>query len=143
MEKITFTLVTAEKEMATEQADIVILPGRIGLLGVLPKHVPMVVTLGAGLVVVENMKQKPKTYFISGGFVDITPDSCTVLAEYGYHMGDLIASEIESDIQNLKAKIAEIKDPFKNLKIRQQLFINDAKLAALKGVSYIGMVPEA
>lgn len=143
MEKLTFTLVTAEKEMATEQADSVIVPGRAGLLGVLPKHVPMVVTLGAGLVTLENAKQKPKTYFISGGFVDITPDSCTVLAEHGYHMEDLIASEIEFDIEGLKSKIADSKDPFKNLKSRQQLFINEAKLAALKGISYIGIVPEA
>ena len=143
MEKITFTLVTAEKEMASQQAESVIVPGRAGLLGVLPHHVPMVVTLGAGLVTLENAKQKPVHYFISGGFVDITPDSCTVLAEHGYHMKDLVPSEIDSEIARLQTKIAEIKDPFKNLKSRQQLFINKAKLAALNGIPYTGVVPEA
>lgn len=140
---ITFTLVTAEKKLAQEQAQSVTLPGRGGLLGILPRHIPMVVTLGAGLVVLHNPKQKPKHYFISGGFVDITPDSCTALAEHGYTMDQLVQADIQEEMRELKKRLSEIKDPFKNLKYRQQLFINEAKLAALKGIPYIGMVPEA
>lgn len=141
--QVSFTLVTAEKHLVSMDADQVIVPARNGLVGILPRHTPMVFTLGAGLIALLNQGTKPAYYFITDGFCDVTSTSCTALVEHAYRLDQLDQAAIERDNAELVKTIATQADPYKNLKSRQQLFINTAKLEALKGITYIGAIPEA
>ncbi|MDD9912664.1 MAG: ATP synthase F1 subunit epsilon [Alphaproteobacteria bacterium] len=78
-----FELVTPEK-LFTSQEGIAYVhaPGSQGDLGVLPGHMPLIATLKeTGTVMIRDEEGQETTYDVSGGFMEITPTSVTVLAE--------------------------------------------------------------
>jgi len=77
---IQVDIVTPEKVIYSESADMVTAPGTLGQFGVLPGHAAFVTTLETGLVVV---KKGGTDYRIalSGGFAEIADDKCIILAD--------------------------------------------------------------
>lgn len=74
-------LVTQERKVFDEpNADIVILPGVEGEMGILPRHAPMLTTLGFGEMVVRRGSAEER-FAIYGGVVDVRPDKVVVLAD--------------------------------------------------------------
>lgn len=56
------------------------LPGELGYMTLLPGHTPMVAELGIGTLVLESGSTSAEKLFVSGGFVDVSRDAVTVLA---------------------------------------------------------------
>lgn len=74
-------LVTQERKIFDEpSADMVILPGIEGVMGILPHHAPLLTTLGFGEMVVRK-GGKEERFAIYGGVVDVRPDKVVVLAD--------------------------------------------------------------
>jgi len=70
MAKLQLRIVTAERELVQQVADMVIAPGGAGELGILPRHMPIITTLKAGeLRVLDGGDQR--NYVISGGFMEV------------------------------------------------------------------------
>lgn len=85
MEKLHLEIITPEKLLVREDADIVEAPGAAGEFGVLPGHVPFLSTLDHGEV---RFSVGGRTRFIatSGGFAEIRDDKVLLLldtAEFG------------------------------------------------------------
>ena len=76
---IKVELVTPEKIIAEDMAEIVSIPGSEGDLGVLVGHTPLLSALRTGAFRYKN--EKEESFFISGGFVEVLPNKVTVLAE--------------------------------------------------------------
>jgi F-type H+-transporting ATPase subunit epsilon len=73
-------IVTQERKVFEErEADMVIVPGSEGEMGVLPHHAPVLTTMGYGELVVRK-GNKEERFVIYGGVVDIRPDKVVVLA---------------------------------------------------------------
>jgi len=73
-------IVTQERKVFEEhEADIVIVPGSEGEMGVLPHHAPVLTTMGYGELVVRK-GNKEERFVIYGGVVDIRPDKVVALA---------------------------------------------------------------
>jgi F-type H+-transporting ATPase subunit epsilon len=74
-------LVTQERKIFEEQnADMVILPGAEGEMGILPRHAPLLTTLSFGEMVVRKGNAEER-FAIYGGVVDVRPDKVVVLAD--------------------------------------------------------------
>lgn len=74
-------LVTQERKIFDEpNADMVILPGVEGEMGILPRHAPMLTTLTFGEMVVRKGNAEER-FAIYGGVVDVRPDKVVVLAD--------------------------------------------------------------
>jgi len=74
-------LVTQERKIFEETAaDMVILPGTEGEMGILPRHAPLLTTLGFGAMVVRKGGAEER-FAIYGGVVDVRPDKVVVLAD--------------------------------------------------------------
>ena len=96
-EKIHLDIVTPERRVVSRELDEVILPGAEGSFGVLPGHAPMLTQLAAG--VAECRDGAKKSYMsISSGFVQVTPERVTVLA-------DTCERSEEIDVDRARAKI--------------------------------------
>jgi F-type H+-transporting ATPase subunit epsilon len=74
-------LVTQERKVFEEPAaDIVVLPGTEGEMGILPHHAPLLTTLGFGEMIVRKGNAEER-FAIYGGVVDVRPDKVVVLAD--------------------------------------------------------------
>ena len=81
MAKLAFRLVMPERELAAVDADMVVVPGSEGDMGVLHGHAPVITTLRPGVLEVLQDSKVEQRYLVAGGFAEITPERCTVLAE--------------------------------------------------------------
>lgn len=82
-------IVTQERKVFDEpEADIVIIPALEGEMGVLPRHAPVLTTLGFGELIVRKGNREER-FAIYGGVVDVQPDKVTVLAELAQSSFDL------------------------------------------------------
>src|SRR5262245_26697210 len=89
-------LVTQERLVFEEpEADIVVVPGSEGEMGILPHHAPVLTTLGFGELVVRKGNREER-FVIYGGVVDVRPDKVVVLADLAESSFDLDMDAIEA-----------------------------------------------
>jgi F-type H+-transporting ATPase subunit epsilon len=90
-------VVTPEKIVVSEEAQIVASPGSEGEFGVLSGHTPFLTSLKTGIIRYTDASGKEHYVFVSGGFAEALPDKVTILAE---------SAEINTDIDVNRAKEA-------------------------------------
>ena len=129
MTKISFDLVSPENLIFNDEVGMIIVPGKDGDIGVLPGHSKLLSSLRPGRVMVYGEdKNLLKSFFVSGGFVEVNPEKCIVLAEEVDEMNALDKNAIEKEIQELKSQDNEDS--------KLQLSIANAKVAALNSSHY-------
>lgn len=127
-----FELVSPERILASEEASMVIVPGGEGEIGVLADHAPLLSSLRPGVVSVTSPAGDVRRIFVSGGFVDITGELCSVLAEEAVNVNDLDRASLEENLKNLEDDLGFAKeDHVKTAQIQRNIDIVRAKLAAL------------
>ena len=129
MATISFDLVSPEQLLFNDEAGMIIVPGKDGDIGVLPRHSKVLSSLRSGRVMVygEN-KNLLKSFFVTGGFVEINPGKCIVLAEGVNEMSDLDKSSIQQQIQELESGTSD--------SAKEELAIAQSKIAALDSTYY-------
>lgn len=80
MASLKLEVVTPEKTVVDEEVEMVLCPGSEGEFGVLPHHVSLLSALKIGPIRY-RANGKDELIFVSGGFVDVNGDKCSVLAE--------------------------------------------------------------
>ena len=129
MATISFDLVSPENLIFNDEAGMIIVPGKDGDLGVLPGHSKVMSSLRPGRVMVYGEdKNLLKAFFVSGGFAEINPEKCIVLAESVVELNTLEKSLIEKEIQDLEKE--------DNSKSEDKLFVAKAKLEAINAKFY-------
>lgn len=73
-------VVTAERELYNGEADLVSAPGSEGRLGILPRHVALLTMLSPGALNIK-LGDAEEPIFVSGGFLEVSNNSVTVLAD--------------------------------------------------------------
>ena len=79
-EQLQLEVVTPERRVLSEQVNSVTVPGRSGEMGILPGHAPLISELQTG-VLSYNEDGTVFQLHVSGGFVEVTDDRVSVLAE--------------------------------------------------------------
>ncbi len=100
---ISFDLVSPELLLFNDEVGMIIVPGKDGDIGVLPGHSKVLSSLRPGRVMVYGEdKNLLKSFFVTGGFVEINSEKCIVLAEGINEMSSLDKSTIEKEVQELE-----------------------------------------
>ena len=81
-QKLTLSVVTPEKELVSEEVDQVNAPGSEGDFAVLYDHAPILTNLRSGQLSYENDGEST-ALVISGGYLEVTDNRVTILAETG------------------------------------------------------------
>jgi|TARA_B110000196_G_C20994817_1_gene590018 F-type H+-transporting ATPase subunit epsilon len=103
MATISFDLVAPEKLLFNEKVGMIIVPGKDGDIGVLPGHSKILSSLRPGRVMVYGEdKNLLRSFFVTGGFVEINSEKCIVLAEEVSDMSSLDKLNIENEMQELE-----------------------------------------
>jgi F-type H+-transporting ATPase subunit epsilon len=100
------SIVTAEREVFSDDVDEVIAPGVEGQLGILPHHAPLMTTLLPGELLV---KQAGEEFYlaISGGFIEVRPDRVIVLADTAERVEEIDIARAEEAKRRAEARLAE------------------------------------
>lgn len=100
-------IVTQEKKVFEErEADMVLVPGSEGEMGVLPHHAPVLTTMGFGELVVRK-GNKEERFVIYGGVVDVRPDKVVALAYLAESSFALDEQKIEAARQSAAKMMSE------------------------------------
>jgi F-type H+-transporting ATPase subunit epsilon len=146
-DKLQFELVSPEKLLLAEQVGMVIVPGSEGNFGVLPGHALFISTVRPGIIDVYEDKTVTERIFVAGGFAEVTPERCTVLADEAVPLASLDRGAIEAQAKTLESNVAGLRDQIQRLTgaerddaarqlraAERQLAVAAAKLAALETV---------
>ena len=108
-DKIAFDLVSPEKLLLSDQADMVTVPGTEGYMGVMAGHSPVISTLRPGTINVQGSSDGDVRFFIRGGFAEITSGKITVLAEEAIPMADVDVALLDQRIKDAEEDVAAAK----------------------------------
>ncbi|MBT6203180.1 MAG: F0F1 ATP synthase subunit epsilon [Rhodospirillaceae bacterium] len=111
-DKVNFELVSPERLLVSDQFDMVVIPGGDGDFGVLPDHAPLISTIRAGVIEIHEGGSIAHRVFVGGGFSEVMPDRCTVLAEDAVMIADIDRTDVEQQIRDaeLTARDAESEE---------------------------------
>jgi F-type H+-transporting ATPase subunit epsilon len=144
-EKFLFELVSPERLILSEPVDMVVVPGSEGNFGVLAGHSLLISTVRPGVIDVYEGTAVTERIFVAGGFAEVTPDRCTVLADEAVAVKDLDATAVEANIRMMEGAEANLKDQANRAagadkdaalvelkSIERNLAVAQAKLAAIR-----------
>ncbi|MBI2740586.1 MAG: F0F1 ATP synthase subunit epsilon [Rhodospirillales bacterium] len=94
MAKVAFRLVMPEREILATEADMVVVPGSEGDFGVLHGHAPLISTVRPGVLEVIQGNKVDKRFIVVGGFAEVTPERCTVLADEATPFEEVTAEQL-------------------------------------------------
>jgi F-type H+-transporting ATPase subunit epsilon len=120
-DKIPFDLVSPERLLLSEEAEMVTLPGTEGDLGVLSGHEPLITTLRPGVIDVKGGTLGDQRFFVLGGFAEINPERVTVLAEEALPMAELDAAALDQRISDTNEDLLLAKDDATRARVTETL----------------------
>jgi F-type H+-transporting ATPase subunit epsilon len=80
MAKLEVKIVTAEREVMSDEADVVIAPAIEGTVGILPRHAPLLTALIPGILVLKKDGEE-EAMAVSGGFLQVANNRVLILAD--------------------------------------------------------------
>ncbi|CAN7535751.1 F0F1 ATP synthase subunit epsilon [Aminobacter sp. LjRoot7] len=109
-EAFKFELVSPERLLVSEQVESVVIPGAEGEMTVMANHAPVMTTIKPGVVTVKAVGGKEERYVVFGGFADIVPAGCTLLAESATPVKDIDRAELLRRIQEAREDVSDAKE---------------------------------
>ncbi|MEO4001091.1 F0F1 ATP synthase subunit epsilon [Mesorhizobium sp. CAU 1732] len=128
MASFKFDLVSPERLLVSEEVESVIIPATEGEMTVMANHAPVMTTIKPGVVTVKAASGSEERYVVFGGFADILPSGCTLLAESATRVKDIDRDELSRRIQDAKEDVNDAQDDATRTKAEQFL----AQLATLQ-----------
>jgi F-type H+-transporting ATPase subunit epsilon len=101
-------LVSPERLLLSRQVEMATIPAIEGEMGVLPGHSPMIVALRGGVIRVRENGAESERLFVAGGFAEVSPDRCTVLADEATPVANLSRAEAERRLAEAEAAMANV-----------------------------------
>jgi len=86
---IRVDIVSAEAEIFSGEATMVVASGELGELGITPRHAPLITRLKPGHVDVLLDGGERQQFYVSGGILEVQPQVITVLADTAARASDL------------------------------------------------------
>ena len=87
-QKLILNIVTPEKQLVADEVDQVNVPGTEGDLGILYDHAPLLTNLRSGQLSYEK-DGETVAIVVSGGYLEVTDNRVTVLAETGEFLHEI------------------------------------------------------
>jgi len=109
-DKVQLELVSPDRLLVAEEADMVVAPGGDGDFGVLPGHSPMLSTLRPGTMDIYQDGKITQSFFVAGGFAEVTEERLTLLAEEAMPVGEIDRAVAEDRLKSAREAEAVADD---------------------------------
>ncbi|MBI3182765.1 MAG: F0F1 ATP synthase subunit epsilon [Myxococcales bacterium] len=122
MAKLSVEIVTPERRVLSVQAEEAVVPGYHGLFGVRPGHTPFLSLMEPGTLTLRDGGSS-QSFFVSGGFAEVSRDKVLVLAESAEPISAI-------DVAAAKSRLEEAQKKLKGLAAEDARF--EVETAAVK-----------
>ena len=129
---IRCNIVSAEAEIYSGEATLVVATGEIGELGIAPKHAPLITRLKPGKVVVTTPSGEHLDFAISGGILEVQPDVVTVLADTAVRAQDIDEAAVRAAKEEAERILQGRGEAMEVAEAQKRLAEVSAQLAALE-----------
>ncbi len=99
-------IVSPDRLLLSQPVDMAVIPAAEGEMGVLPGHAPMIVLLRGGTITLHEGGRPTSRLYVSGGFAEVTPERCTVLADEAVPVAEVSRSAAEARLAEADAAYA-------------------------------------
>ncbi len=131
-QKIKLEIVSAEEELFSDEVEMVFAPAEMGEVGVTPKHTPLITRLKPGDVRAQISSTETKTFFISGGLLEVQPNVVTILSDTAIREGDLDEQRAKQAEESAKKAMANTDSDIDLAKAKAELAQAAAQLRIIK-----------
>jgi F-type H+-transporting ATPase subunit epsilon len=97
---VQLEIVSPARLLLSRAVDMVVMPGYEGDLAAMENHAPMITLLRGGVIALYEGAQVTDRFFVAGGFAEITPDRCTILANDAVPVSELSAADANARLQS-------------------------------------------
>ncbi len=101
-------IVAPDRLLLSQPVDMAVIPASEGEMGVLPGHSPMIVLLRGGTITLHEGGRPTAQLYVSGGFAEITPERCTVLADEATPVAEVSKATGEARLKQAEADYAAV-----------------------------------
>lgn len=129
MSSFLLEIVTPERKVYEEDANMIIVKGVEGELGILPNHVPLVTPLKIAPVIVKK-DGKEQIIAVNGGFMEVRKNKVVILAE---------SAELPEDIDIERAKAAKERAERRLASKQDDIDFRRAELALQRALNRINV----
>lgn len=133
---VKFELVSPERLLFSADVESVVVPGTEGDFGVLPGHARLISTVRPGVISVFQNGEVTDRIFVEGGFAEVTPAGCTVLAEHALLVSEIQRDQAQQAIQDAREDMEDAKDDEARNAAAKTLEVAEARLQAVDVVVY-------
>lgn len=120
-------IVSQDRSIFEGEADVVILPGSEGEMGILPNHAPLLTTLNFGIIRVRNQGAE-EVFTVAGGVAEVQPDIVTVLADRAENVTEIDIARAEAARARAEKILAEGPPPDTDAYLRMEAALRRSKL---------------
>jgi F-type H+-transporting ATPase subunit epsilon len=109
MSTVQLEILTIERKLFDDRVNMVIAPGAEGVLGILPRHTPLLTSLAYGELQIKKDGAEDEFFAIGGGFMEVQPDHVIVLADSAEHVEEIDVARAEAARQRAEEYVARAK----------------------------------
>ena len=126
-------VVSAEASIYSGEAELVVLPGEAGELGIYPRHTPLITRIKPGTVRIKpSGGGEEELIFVAGGILEVQPNVITVLADTAIRGHDLDEAKATEALKRAEEARANAKDKLEIATIQSEYAMMAAQLAAIR-----------
>ena len=110
MASLRLEIITAERIVLTEEAvGSVRVPASEGIVGILPRHAPLMTTLAPGELIMRKGEEE-ESFFVTGGFLEVRDNHVAVLADASERAEEIDETRAEEARQRAEEALKEKRD---------------------------------
>ena len=126
-------VVSAEEQIFSGLAEVVVVPGEMGELGIYPRHTALMTRIKPGAVRIKSPDQEEEVLiYVSGGMLEVQPNVVTVLADTAIRGHDLDEAKANEALQKAKDAMAKAQDKAEIATLQGEFAMMAAQIAAIR-----------
>jgi F-type H+-transporting ATPase subunit epsilon len=125
-------IVSAEKQLFSDTAEVVVAPASQGEVGIHPRHTQMLTTLKPGEVRIIRQGGEEESIYVSGGILEVQPHVVTILSDTAVRGADLDEAAAREAMERAKQALADKTGDMEEAQALAQLAESVAQLRMIE-----------
>jgi F-type H+-transporting ATPase subunit epsilon len=127
-------IVSAEHEIFSGTAEVVVAPAAMGEVGIYPRHTQMLTPLKPGEVRITKQGGEEEAIYVSGGILEVQPHVVTILSDTAVRAQDLDEAAAMEAKQKAEQALKDRSDEMDLAEAQSQLAEAVAQLQAIQRI---------